>query len=408
MANLLTPLLPHQENVIERLRSLPGLILYHGVGSGKTLSSIAAANALGGRTTVVAPSALLPNYRKELEKHLDNAKKFKLLSLQSIARTPKLLRPSDILIVDEAHKIRNPWSSAFKAIEKVPFQKKIFLSGTPIYNSSEDIDNLARLIDPEKPAKDLVDYYKAEDRSQYPGVKEEVVKVPADKYQKQIHRFYKKPNEQLLYNLLVGLPIEKLDKANESNYIQDWFRNVTRQVSNEAAGFHIDAKENSPKIKQVVNDIKTGPGKTIVYSNFLASGLDPVAKQLDKQNIPYAFFTGDVTKAEKEKAVKDFNEDKLPVLLLSSSGAEGLDLKGTRQVQIIEPHWNDKKIQQVIGRAVRYKSHESLPKEEKNVIVKRYIDTTGTRTRTADEILYDMSKKKELQSMIREKTFVNK
>ena len=57
---------------------------------------------------------------------------------------------------------------------------------------------------------------------------------------------------------------------------------------------------------------------------------------------------------------------------MSSSGGEGLDLKRTRQVHVLEPHWNDPKIEQVIGRAARYKSHADLPVKDRKVDIYRY------------------------------------
>lgn len=71
----------------------------------------------------------------------------------------------------------------------------------------------------------------------------------------------------------------------------------------------------------------------------------------------------------------NYNEGKLRALLLSSAGGEGLDLKGTRVVQLLEPHWNEEKLKQVIGRGVRYKSHEGLPPEQRNVEIQRYFAT---------------------------------
>ena len=57
------------------------------------------------------------------------------------------------------------------------------------------------------------------------------------------------------------------------------------------------------------------------------------------------------------------------VLLISKSGSEGLDLKGTNYIIIMEPQWNENSIEQIIGRGVRYKSHEGLPKSKQLVTV---------------------------------------
>jgi len=69
----------------------------------------------------------------------------------------------------------------------------------------------------------------------------------------------------------------------------------------------------------------------------------------------------------------NINGDLIKALLITAAGAEGISLKNTRQVHIIEPYWNNIRIEQVIGRAVRICSHQSLPKEERNVHIYKYV-----------------------------------
>jgi hypothetical protein len=80
-------------------------------------------------------------------------------------------------------------------------------------------------------------------------------------------------------------------------------------------------------------------------------------------------------RTERDDLVKQYNANKLRTLLISSAGGEGLDLRGTRLMQILDPHWNDEKIKQVEGRGIRYRSHDDLPPEERNVLVQRYLAT---------------------------------
>ena len=54
-------------------------------------------------------------------------------------------------------------------------------------------------------------------------------------------------------------------------------------------------------------------------------------------------------------------------MIISSAGAEGISLSCVRQVHILEPFWNYVRIDQVLGRAIRMKSHLNLPKEDRNV-----------------------------------------
>ena len=62
---------------------------------------------------------------------------------------------------------------------------------------------------------------------------------------------------------------------------------------------------------------------------------------------------------------------KIKVLFISKAGSEGLDLKNTSNIIIMESGWNENSMEQIIGRGVRYKSHESLPKSKRAVTVYR-------------------------------------
>jgi hypothetical protein len=63
------------------------------------------------------------------------------------------------------------------------------------------------------------------------------------------------------------------------------------------------------------------------------------------------------------------------VLFVTRSGAEGINLKGVRQVHILEPYWHMIRVQQVIGRATRMDSHAHLPPDERDVQVFLYISS---------------------------------
>ena len=62
-----------------------------------------------------------------------------------------------------------------------------------------------------------------------------------------------------------------------------------------------------------------------------------------------------------------YNTNKIKVLFISKAGSEGLDLKGTRYIIIMESAWNENSIKQIIGRGVRNSSHKNLEFEKRNV-----------------------------------------
>lgn len=399
-----TPLQPHQQLAVDRAKGeISGLILAHGTGSGKTLSSLAIADALGMPTDIVAPAALLPNIQNEIQKHYSgDPSLFHLISMQGLYRHPERLAsdPNRALIIDEAHRLRNVGTETYRLLSKTPRSKKILLTATPIYNKPEDLSNMINIIHPATNPDELksrrdalydlklrgnmkqyLDLYTVpQDSLDYPSVSFEDIKIPmSSKQYTEYNKYFREIPENLL-DRLRDTTTNKLDVTEEMNP----FLIKTRMIANTFEG-------ESPKIDRAVEDIKKEPGKTVVYSNFLDSGLREVGKRLDRDNIPYAYFTGE--EKNRDRIVKDYNEGKIKTLLLSSAGGEGLDLKGTRQIQILEPHWNEEKINQVIGRGVRYRSHENLPPEERNVKIKQYLSTTPDKPglQTIDTYLKNIS-----------------
>jgi hypothetical protein len=90
----------------------------------------------------------------------------------------------------------------------------------------------------------------------------------------------------------------------------------------------------------------------------------------------------------------------IKVLMITSSGAEGISLKNVRYVHITEPYWHPVRIEQVIGRARRICSHQSLPVNLRTVTVFLYIMTFSEKQLKGDETielrLKDKSRKDDL------------
>lgn len=63
----------------------------------------------------------------------------------------------------------------------------------------------------------------------------------------------------------------------------------------------------------------------------------------------------------------------IKLMMITASGAEGINLRNTRFVHIMEPYWNMVRVDQVVGRARRICSHEDLPEDLRNVKVMIYL-----------------------------------
>ena len=80
--------------------------------------------------------------------------------------------------------------------------------------------------------------------------------------------------------------------------------------------------------------------------------------------------------------------------MISPAGAEGINLRNVRQVHIMEPYWNEVRIEQVIGRAIRQCHHSDLPMDERTVDVFRYKMVRKSGKETSDENMENISRKK--------------
>lgn len=157
----------------------------------------------------------------------------------------------------------------------------------------------------------------------------------------------------------------------------------------------------SPKFVEIYKNMqkftkdKVSTGKILFYSDFRSDAGSEAFElmlkcngysKLDSEKLPetkelrYTFITGSESPEERRISKLYFNDDKnkfgeyCQVMIISSAGAEGISLTCVRQVHILEPYWNYVRIDQVLGRAIRMRSHTgkdlknpTLPKEKQNV-----------------------------------------
>ena len=95
------------------------------------------------------------------------------------------------------------------------------------------------------------------------------------------------------------------------------------------------------------------------------------------------------TIASKLQAIAENNMygDIIKVLMITSSGSEGINLKNVRYVHITEPYWHPVRIEQVVGRARRICSHQDLPEELRTVEVFLYLMVFSKEQLKGDEFI---------------------
>jgi len=172
----------------------------------------------------------------------------------------------------------------------------------------------------------------------------------------------------------------------------------------------------SIKFYKIINKVKQIKGPSFIYSNFKEyGGLKPLIRALEANGYKdviiygpgknrYAVWTGD-EKAENKEMIKDiFNQydnhdgSLIKVILGSPAIKEGVSLLRVKSVHILDAYWNTSRLDQVIGRAIRYCSHKDLPADERQVKVYLYLACTprGIKNRkTVDEHIYNIALHKE-------------
>jgi len=194
----------------------------------------------------------------------------------------------------------------------------------------------------------------------------------------------------------------------------------------------------SPKFLHILENIQDPEyqGLHLVYSQFrTAEGIGLFTLVLNKNgftqfkikknslglweiNIPledegkptYALYTGTETVEEKEIVRKIYNGewDDIPdsigsvlkskyrnnnmgevikVFMITSSGSEGINLRNTRYVHLMDPYWHPVRSEQVIGRARRICSHKDLPPALQTVEVFVYLMVFSEAQLKSDEAI---------------------
>jgi hypothetical protein len=202
---------------------------------------------------------------------------------------------------------------------------------------------------------------------------------------------------------------------------------------------HSEIGKYSKKMENVLTLIKKSKGIVLLYSQYIDGGCVPIALALESIGITrynndnlfkveptdkidaitmkpkedgkpffparYIMITGDGKLSPRNlKEIKaatnedNTNGEKVKVIIISKAGSEGIDFNNIRQTHIIEPWYNMSRTDQIIGRAVRFRSHCRLPFKDRNVEI--YLHGSleeDNEEETIDMYIYRMAEKKSVQ-----------
>lgn len=427
------PLRKHQTRVIEYMNTHRGMIAYHTVGTGKTLTAITLSQCFldhhpGYKVFVVTPASLVQNFKKQMMdyQNIRHASQYQFFSIQKFVMMYKKMDlecKNVLLIIDEAHNLKTLYkkkkagcSHAGKKPSKPvgvhshiaekcsnDAMKILLLTGTPVTNSPKDLVSLYNLI--REPSESRMDTKKKDlglrQISYTPELLLEKLKCKISVFDERSLEYYPRVVEHEVFLKMTPSYEEKYDRllseeGGLSNLAIKMFGeiDITRFYNGFRRAVNTLEGEDSPKIDWVLRKLRSSspgvaPRKTIVFSHFLDAGNKAIIKNLPA-SITYRYINGSLSQKERASIVEEYNANKIQVLFISKAGGEGLDLKGTQDIIILEPAWNMSVEEQVIGRGVRYKSHSGLPELQRRVDVYRlYLvkakDLTTTTTLTPNQ-----------------------
>jgi superfamily II DNA or RNA helicase len=172
-------------------------------------------------------------------------------------------------------------------------------------------------------------------------------------------------------------------------------------------------KEYSVKFYKIIRSVKRCQGTVFIYSNFKEyGGLKPLIRALEHQGFKnyhthgegpkrFALWTGDEKLEYREHMKTIFNSadnvdgSRIKIVLGSSAVREGVSFLRVKEAHILEPYWNMSRMEQIMGRVVRFCSHRDIPKSEQYVDIYIYIATHPEEPNTIDYHILNMALRKQ-------------
>lgn len=383
-----------------------GACLADDMGLGKTVQTIALMlyRAKKGAMLVVCPASVIYNWKAELERFapslavtllsevedrksvISQAQKHSvvLTTYGLLVREAELLRQKEwnLLVLDEAHTIKNRSTKMSAAAMDLQAQARVILTGTPVQNDLSELWNLFQFLNPgllgtfeHFTNRYILPIERDENKATQSQLKHaiqpfllrrtkaEVVEELPDKTE-ITHLVELSEEERMAYEALRISAQEKM--AEEKKMGVNVLSMITRLreaacsmslVSNEWVG----GSSKIEAFKELVDQIVMGGNRVLVFSQFTGF-LAQVREALDSMNgMKYLYLDGSTPTRRRAEMVRQFQHGDVPVFLISlKAGGLGLNLTGANYVIHLDPWWNPAIEQQATDRAYRIGQHQNV------------------------------------------------
>lgn len=411
------------------------------MGLGKTLQAISTAVLKKDifdlkRTLVICPASLKYQWKKEIERFCDEKAMivegprevrhsiyrkstdfFIITNYEAVLRDVTVLRkyPPDMIILDEAQRIKNYDTKTSHAVKSIPKKHALVITGTPLENRLLDLYSIMNFIDPEilapqwefsmnhcyfdKSVKNKITGYfnlqqlkerlsdviirreKSDVFNQLPSVQEVIVPV-------EMH-----PDQQSIHAGLAQTLAPILAKKHKTIYDMQRIQQILMTMRMVCDSTYLYDKETniSPKLDELQEilfeklDIKNKGKKVIIFSEWKTM-LRIISKMLNNKDVTHVMLSGEVAVNKRGRLIDEFasNPDCL-VFLSTEAGGTGLNLQFADTVINFDLPWNPAKKNQRIGRINR------IGQESTSITAINLVSLNSIESKIADGIVLKQS-----------------
>lgn len=367
-----------------------GGILADEMGLGKTIQTIAfLLSNKDKKSIVITPTALIYNWKNELEKfaptlkvgllHAAKSEREKILDNidnYDVILTTYTTYKNDIdkykninfdyCIIDEAQNIKNPDAIITKAIKNVNAKVRFALTGTPIENNLMELWSIFDFIMPGylynkskfksifvNNDKNIIELKNLIKPFILRRTKKEVITELPDKIEQKIIIDLEKEHKRA-YKGYVNLITRKIKENNQDNITVFSYLTKLRQLCLSPELMVKNYQGKNSKLDVLINIINdSSDEKILVFSQF-TKVLEVIGKRLNEENISYSYLDGKTSAKDRVKLVEEFNTNNNKAFLISlKAGGTGLNLTSANIVVHFDPWWNPAVEDQASDRAHR-------------------------------------------------------
>jgi SNF2 family DNA or RNA helicase len=404
--------------VLRVLREMTGrALLADEVGLGKTIEAgfILKEYVLRGlirRCLVLVPVNLVQQWHEEMYQKFDlefdvygkgtdwASSDFLIASLDT-AKTVRnrdviLTQNYDMVIVDEAHRLRNHQTLGWKFIDGLSAKHILLITATPVQNDLRELFNLVTLLKPgalgtyrefrrafmvrgdKRSPKNTRELSRLLRKVMIRTTRSSTAIRFPDRHVETV-TFTLSPAERELYDEVSDF-IYRMARTPQSSLYQKWHfilmvlqkeigsssfaarKTLRKSLSDRRLGPEgqtvkrlcdlAESIEHNSKLDGLLNVLRDCQGeKTIVFTQFLDT-LAYLHRSLQAEGINCAVFHGGLAGSEKELAIERFRR-RAQVLISSEAGGEGRNLQFCRRIVNYDLPWNPMRVEQRIGRVHR-------------------------------------------------------